>query len=116
MTEERHYHYVTYTIGQFHRVSYDPSTEEVEIDALTPKQQKEIARRINAAIERSMWNVLTGGYDVPFNRAYAKGTTYEHVRGPRALLPDSRRGPCEGGAGTDQPCASERETENPSEG
>jgi hypothetical protein len=111
MTE---YTYHTYSIG--YRLAYDPSTQEIEIDALTPAQQREIARRINEALDRSMSDVLCGGYYVPALHEGKKGTTYEHVRGPRALLPDSRQGPCESSPGAHQPRAGSGETENPSEG
>jgi hypothetical protein len=107
----------TYTILPYTVVWGDcRPQEDVEIDALTPKQQRAIGRKIMEMIDNEMLRVLSGGYDVQTNHAGSKGVTLEHVRRPRALLPDPRCGPRESGTGPDQPCASERETENPSEG
>jgi hypothetical protein len=83
---------------------------------VTPKQARAIADKINAAIDRSMIEVFTGGYYVPSLHEGKKGVTLEHVRRPRALLPDTRCGSREGGIGADQPRAGSGETENPSEG
>jgi hypothetical protein len=53
MTE---YHYTTYRIGNL------TLPDDV---FLTPKQEKEIHARIQAALDRSMIEVLTGGNYVP---------------------------------------------------
>lgn len=63
---------------------------DVEIDALTPKQQREIGAKIMAAVDKSIVDILSGGHHVEANSVGTTGTTYEHVRRPRPLLPNSR--------------------------
>lgn len=71
------YHYTTYRIGNL------TLPDDV---FLTPKQEKEIHARIQAALDRSMIEVLTGGNYVPALHETAKGTTIEHVRRPTSVI------------------------------
>jgi len=60
------YTHVTYTLADYVLV------DDVVI---TPKQQREIGRKLQEALDRSMRDALTGGYYVPVN----DGRTLEHV-------------------------------------
>lgn len=106
MTE---YHYTTY------RMQTMVSLEGDEL-VLTPKQQRAIREQLNAAIERSMIEALTGGYYVPSLHEGSKGVTIQHVCRTQPLLSDSRQESREGSLGPDQPRATERTSENQSEG
>jgi hypothetical protein len=64
-----------------------PEPDPIEIDALTPKQEREIGRRLMEAMDNEMYRLLSGGYDVQTNHAGSKGTTVEHVRRSRSLVP-----------------------------
>jgi hypothetical protein len=107
MTE---YHYTTYPMQTF--IAVDDEGDEIVI---TPAMQKRIQAQLNAAIDRSISNILTGGYYVPSVHEGQKGVTIEHVRRPRALLPDSRQESREGGLGPHQPRAGIRPAEHPQE-
>ena len=72
--------------------------------------------RLQDRIDRELVRAMSGGYDVEINSAGPKGITIEHVRWPRAFLPDSRQESREGGIGPHQPCAGVGATEDQSEG
>jgi len=69
---ERVYTHVTYKLADI---------QVVDDVVLTPKQQREIGRKLQEAMDRSMERVLFGGYYVPVN----DGRTIEHVPRCRRL-------------------------------
>ena len=92
------------------------SNSAVEIDPLTPEMKRKIVALMQDSIDRELVRAMSGGYDVEINSAGPKGITIEHVRWPRAFLPDSRQESREGGIGPHQPCAGVGATEDQSEG
>lgn len=98
MTE---YHYTVYRIGNL-VLPDDLKPGEVEIDPITPQQQKAIQAKLLAEIDRQLVKAMTGGYDVEVNSAGQKGVTIEHVRRPRAEFPDSRQESRKGRLGFDR--------------
>ena len=80
------YTYRTIPMSVHYKLRDDGKAGDVEIDALTPKEQCEIGARIMAELDKSILLILSGGQ---VNHV-GSGTTIDHV--PRKKLLTNQRG------------------------